>query len=343
MKSNIVPAVWLYLVQCLLILVGMTEIAQARPDKQAPVGKEPIVMWSGLLAEIPRGWQLCDGTNGTPDLRDRFVLSVQAGQDPGEVGGESTIWLDPSHLPSHLHPFYADLGGSHSHPYEDTIAGPTTSFTYGGYIPYNSVLVSDKDEKSLYCEGEGAHSHSGATGSRGLGYSIDNRPSCCRMPFIMMTSTKGPRSSEIPVGAVAVWSNDLSGIPQGWQLCDGTNGTPDLRSRFVLGGETSGEYGGADQIQLTVQTMPPHSHSLTTDTDGYHNHGVVDTWRMSSSVWVTGWLSYTIAAPPHIVPRDETDERGNHRHSGVTDSAGGSTPYDNRPAYYKAALIMRLF
>jgi len=46
-----------------------------------------IVMWSGLISSIPAGWALCDGQNGTPDLRDRFVMGVSAGTNPGERGG----------------------------------------------------------------------------------------------------------------------------------------------------------------------------------------------------------------------------------------------------------------
>lgn len=46
-----------------------------------------IAMWSGALASIPAGWLLCDGTNGTPDLRDRFIMGWGAGVDPGGSGG----------------------------------------------------------------------------------------------------------------------------------------------------------------------------------------------------------------------------------------------------------------
>jgi hypothetical protein len=46
-----------------------------------------IIMWSGTLASIPSGWALCDGTNGTPDLRNRFIYGVSAGEDPGATGG----------------------------------------------------------------------------------------------------------------------------------------------------------------------------------------------------------------------------------------------------------------
>jgi len=47
-------------------------------------------MWSGTLASIPAGWTLCDGTLGTPDLRDRFVYGASAGVDPGATGGATT-------------------------------------------------------------------------------------------------------------------------------------------------------------------------------------------------------------------------------------------------------------
>ena len=35
-----------------------------------------IVLWSGAIAEVPPGWGLCDGSQGTPDLRDRFVVGA---------------------------------------------------------------------------------------------------------------------------------------------------------------------------------------------------------------------------------------------------------------------------
>lgn len=58
---------------------------QAVPDSRLPSGM--IVMWAGSLAEIPTGWLLCDGRNGTPDLRDRFVMGVGAVEYMGSTGG----------------------------------------------------------------------------------------------------------------------------------------------------------------------------------------------------------------------------------------------------------------
>ncbi len=49
-----------------------------------------ICMWSGLKANIPTGWNLCDGSNGTPDLRDRFILSVGS-DEAGTTGGNLNL------------------------------------------------------------------------------------------------------------------------------------------------------------------------------------------------------------------------------------------------------------
>lgn len=49
-----------------------------------------ICMWAGLLSEIPDGWQICDGSNGSPDLRSKFIKGSAVGVDPGVTGGAAT-------------------------------------------------------------------------------------------------------------------------------------------------------------------------------------------------------------------------------------------------------------
>lgn len=49
-----------------------------------------ILLWSGSVGSIPTGWALCDGTNGTPDLRDRFVIGAAGGLSPNDVGGAAS-------------------------------------------------------------------------------------------------------------------------------------------------------------------------------------------------------------------------------------------------------------
>ena len=65
-------------------------------------------MWSGLLVDIPNGWALCDGTNGTPDLREKFVRGSADAVDPGGTGGAAT----------HVHDFSGSVDnalGDHTH------------------------------------------------------------------------------------------------------------------------------------------------------------------------------------------------------------------------------------
>ena len=60
------------------------------PSTDVPIPAGLIAVWAGLLADIPSGWVLCDGTLGTPDLRARFVKGAAAGNNPGATGGAAT-------------------------------------------------------------------------------------------------------------------------------------------------------------------------------------------------------------------------------------------------------------
>jgi len=77
-----------------------------------------ISLWSGSTASIPSGWQICDGTNGTPDLRDRFVVGAGSSYAVGDTGGAASVALSEAELPSHTHgggTLAAGDGGDHSH------------------------------------------------------------------------------------------------------------------------------------------------------------------------------------------------------------------------------------
>ena len=71
----------------------------------------------------------------------------------------------------------------------------------------------------------------------------------------------------IPSGGIIMWSGAENAIPSGFVLCNGSNSTPDLRNRFIVGAGTGGSYGvgntgGADSVTLTVDQIPSHSHSV---------------------------------------------------------------------------------
>ena len=48
-----------------------------------------IMLWSGSTGTIPSGWALCDGTSGTPDLRDRFVVGAGSTYAVDATGGSA--------------------------------------------------------------------------------------------------------------------------------------------------------------------------------------------------------------------------------------------------------------
>jgi microcystin-dependent protein len=83
----------------------------------------------------------------------------------------------------------------------------------------------------------------------------------------------------LPTGIIVMWNSTAASIPAGWQLCNGSNGTPDLRGQFVVGAGgsyTPGDTGGASSVTLSANAMPIHTHeltgSLTTGSAGAHGH-----------------------------------------------------------------------
>jgi microcystin-dependent protein len=75
-----------------------------------------------------------------------------------------------------------------------------------------------------------------------------------------------------------IWFGDKHSIPGGFQICDGTNGTPDLRDRLVIGAGPHfpfGSFGGASSINLAAAQLAPHTHgagSLVANANGNHLH-----------------------------------------------------------------------
>lgn len=140
--------------------------------------------------------------------------------------------------------------------------------------------------------------------------------------------TGGGAVSSIPTGGIIMWSG--TDVPDGWALCNGENGTPDLRGRFVLGvseAHTMGETGGEEKVTLTVEQMPNHRHAETaTNPSGEIKQ---QTYRAASSAY--GGLYNPI-----------TDKSGDQNYLIYTGYVGNSYPHNNMPPYYTLAYIMKL-
>ncbi len=156
---------------------GAVTASKLAPDMLAGVPRGTIVMWAGPVSSIPAGWALCDGANGTPDLRDRFILSIGAGENPGATGGSHTKTLDVSQLPPHTHSFTTSNDGSHSH---------YTHFeNEDGFGTGSKSGADDTSGNGKSTTSNGSHSHSGTTNSTGGGAPFDVRPAYFKLAFIM--------------------------------------------------------------------------------------------------------------------------------------------------------------
>lgn len=98
-----------------------------------PVGG--IIMWSGAATAIPENWALCNGTAGTPNLENTFVIGAGGTYPVGATGGSATALLD--HVHSITDPGHVHGNAPHSHGYVDNLGNPAgipTTNTVGGTI-----------------------------------------------------------------------------------------------------------------------------------------------------------------------------------------------------------------
>lgn len=126
-----------------------------------------------------------------------------------------------------------------------------------------------------------------------------------------------------------------------WHLCDGTNGTPDLRGRFILGASAShavGTTGGEEATGLFIANLPPHSFSGTTSTDGGHAHTVAGGWDETSSPDID--VFRTMRVKQRTYRTTSTD--GLHAHTFTTNTLGSGVKHNNMPPYFALAFIMKI-
>jgi len=154
---------------------GFVEEGQGTPAGMA-------VIWSGALADIPEGFVLCDGNNGTPDLRDRFVKATSSGEETGSRGGQNYWTMSTTTMPNHQHSGSTDTVGNHDHSVDMGIADEDATSGSG-------ESGQDTSGTSYDMTSSGSHSHDLSIGSTGTGSpsSVNNRPSYYEVAFIMKT------------------------------------------------------------------------------------------------------------------------------------------------------------
>jgi len=137
----------------------------------------------------------------------------------------------------------------------------------------------------------------------------------------------------VPIGTIIMWADPV--IPMNWQVCDGTNGTPDLRNRFVRCASDD-----ADLLDTGGSTTHVHTTTNATGSAGDHNHnGTTNTSNNDREVEVTiNQSPYTamVGTHKHTINVSQSDS-GAHTHT-VQDTKSAS----NMPPYIKLVFIMRM-
>lgn len=128
-------------------------------------------------------------------------------------------------------------------------------------------------------------------------------------------------SYEMPAGVIVMWSGSAATIPAGWSLCDGTNGTPDLRNRFVFGATNAGGTGGSPSA-----AVPAHTHVVDPlpFTSVSNSSSYCKVWEVGGQCVAANGHTHSINVPP------------------TTSTAAGGATLSIMPPYYNLAFIMKL-
>jgi hypothetical protein len=146
-------------------------------------------------------------------------------------------------------------------------------------------------------------------------------------------------SGGVPSGCIVLWSGSVASIPSGWYLCNGSNGTPDLRNRFVVGAGSTYSVDGTGGSADAVVVSHTHSFSGSSSSAGSHTHGIKGYNGTVNGGDYVGFGEF-ISNPRTT---QGTEEAGSHSHSisGTIGTTGSSGTNANLPPYYALAYIMK--
>jgi len=274
-----------------------------------------IALWNAV--SLPSGFLMCNGASGTPDLRNKYLKGAVAGGDGG-VGSGAT---SHQHTITHSH-----TSSNHSHTgtsgYETNNNGYRPEGGSSGYAHKNH-----RHTVTLNNTNAGANAYTNTT----AGSSDTVEPAYKKILAIQNKSGK----NKIPVfGIIGLWLGTLATIPVGWALCDGSNGTPDLRSKFIKIANTTGEIGNTGGSNTHSHSSVAHSHTAT----GTHSHtGTSGGGDTSASLHMNWTHGVVLSGHTHPVS-GISSATATWANANVTCNV-----VDNQPAYRTVAYIMLKF
>ncbi len=150
----------------------------------------------------------------------------------------------------------------------------------------------------------------------------------------------------VPKGSIIMFNGLSSEIPDGWHICDGTDGTPNLIGRFIKASNISGDTGGSSTIQILEENMPKHTHTfvenqVTTSEAGAHTHTIRGKYGKSDNANDRNCLETGLETD--LIT---TSQSGAHTHTIDMNNTqlsyqGEGKPIEFEPLYYSLIYIMK--
>ena len=148
----------------------------------------------------------------------------------------------------------------------------------------------------------------------------------------------------IPPGLIAIWSGSTGSIPSGWVICDGSNGTPNLRDSFIVGAGNNYAVGAAGGSADSI--IVSHTHATTVSTQSLTGSLVNISETFAVDGTASGVFTKGASTGRTFVYNDNGDTGsisfdGTHTHTVTNASTGTSGTGTNLPPYYALAFIMK--
>ena len=261
------------------------------------VGQTDVVVGGDISGTVGNA-QIVAGTVGTPELADNAVVSAKIGT--GEVQqthlatnsvGTAQLQLDAVTV-NELSPMSVE---------EAKIQTGAVTNTKIADNAVTTVKILDANVTEPKIADNAVTTNKIANGN----VTVDKLASSGVLPALDGSNLIGIEG--VPAGIIAIWSGSIATIPNGWVICDGTNSTPDLRDRFVIGaggGQAVDATGGSTSTgahTLTIAEMPSHTHagqqSGGARADG-DNQKLVGTGSTTGATGGSGSHTHTGTLPP---------------------------------------------
>lgn len=298
------------------------ELIFIKAQQGAILEDDIIALWTGfdsdgddiVEVDIPDNYQQCDGTNGTDDIRNKYIKGAGTGEDAGDTGGSYTNIHDITH---------GHNGASHNH----------SGFTTG--IANDAGIANTGSCCSVVRSHTHTYSGTDSTSITPDSYTTPLTTAETVEPAYIKVCAIQKKTGAIKVrGLIGLWLGAIEDIPGQWKLCDGTNGTEDMRDKFIKIANDTDEIGDTGGSNTHTHAAQSHFH-----TTAVHSHFVNETKNHSG----ISQVGINEVSPGNA---DDTIDSSTHG-TFYTDNASPDTTSsnttadesDNQPEYRTVAYI----